>query len=85
MSDEENVNTEPAVADGRRAALAYLDEAWEEALLDGIAPDCVAHAALFAALKELVLAFGEEATARFAEKLPERIREGGYTLPSLPH
>ncbi len=71
--------------DGRRAALAYLDEAWEEALLDGIAPDCVAHAALFAALKELVLSFGEEATARFVEKLPERIRTGGYTLPSLPH
>ncbi|WP_020177875.1 hypothetical protein [Methylopila sp. M107] len=85
MSDEENVNADPQIADGRRAALVYLDEAWEEALLDGIAPDCVAHAALFAALKELVLAFGEEATARFAEKLPERIRTGGYTLPSLPH
>lgn len=85
MSGDDHTTTEPAVVDGRRAALAYLDEAWEEALLDGIAPDCVAHAALFAALKELVLAFGEEATARFAEKLPERIRSGGYTLPSMPH
>lgn len=77
--------TEEVTTDARRAALAYLDEAWEEALLDGIAPDCVAHAALFAALKELVMSFGEEATARFVEKLPERIRTGGYTLPSLPH
>jgi hypothetical protein len=77
--------TEDGQIDGRRAALAYLDEAWEEALLDGIAPDCVAHAALFAALKELVLAFGEEATARFVERLPERIRNGGYTLPNMAH
>jgi hypothetical protein len=85
MTDEYSAQGDDTPIDGRRAALVYLDEAWEEALLDGIAPDCVAHAALFAALKELVLAFGEEATARFAEKLPERIRTGGYTLPSMPH
>lgn len=85
MSDESAPTSDDGAIDGRRAALVYLDEAWEEALLDGIAPDCVAHAALFAALKELVLAFGEEATARFAEKLPERIRSGGYTIPHLPH
>jgi hypothetical protein len=85
MSHDDSTTTDEQAVDGRRAALAYLDEAWEDALLDGIAPDCVAHAALFAALKELVLSFGEEATARFAEKLPERIRSGGYTLPSLPH
>lgn len=84
MTQDDSTTDDQAI-DGRRAALAYLDEAWEEALLDGIAPDCVAHAALFAALKELVMAFGEEATARFAEKLPGRIREGGYTLPSLQH
>lgn len=82
---ENDSASEDGVVDGRRAALAYLDEAWEEALLDGIAPDCVAHAALFAALKELVLSFGEEATARFAERLPEKIRTGSYTLPSLPN
>lgn len=85
MSHDDSSTTDEQAVDGRRLALAYLDEAWEDALLDGIAPDCVAHAALFAALKELVLSFGEEATARFAEKLPERIRSGGYTLPSLPH
>ncbi|RXF74424.1 hypothetical protein [Hansschlegelia zhihuaiae] len=85
MSHDDSSTTDGQTVDGRRLALAYLDEAWEDALLDGIAPDCVAHAALFAALKELVLSFGEEATARFAEKLPERIRSGGYTLPSLPH
>jgi len=85
MTHDDSTTSDEAVTDGRRAALAYLDEAWEEALLDGIAPDCVAHAALFAALKELVMAFGEEATARFAEKLPASIRAGGYTLPSMPH
>ncbi|GBD49484.1 hypothetical protein JOD31_002511 [Methylopila capsulata] len=85
MAHDDSAATDEGAVDDRRAALAYLDEAWEEALLDGIAPDCVAHAALFAALKELVLSFGEEATARFVERLPDRLRKGDYTLPSLAH
>jgi len=69
--------------DERRAALGYLLEAWEEAILDGLDGDCVANAALFAAFKELVAVYGEEPVARFAERLPERIRGGEFTLPGL--
>jgi len=64
----------------RFAALTYLEEAWEGAMLDGLPPECVAQAALFRAFAELVDSFGEEATATFAESLPERLRRGEFTL-----
>lgn len=63
----------------KRAALAYLSEAFAEAQLDGLDGDCLAHAALFTAFHELVTTYGEEAVARFAENLPTRIRGGGFT------
>jgi len=63
----------------KRAALAYLSEAFAEAQLDGLDGDCVAHAALFTAFHELVATYGEEAVARFAENLPTRIRGGGFS------
>jgi hypothetical protein len=65
----------------RRAALAYLSEAWEEARLDGIDGDCLAQVALFTAMHELISTYGEEATARFAEGLGDRIRRGEFTVP----
>ena len=37
-----------ALEDERHAALAYLDEAWNEAVYDGLDEDCLAQAALFA-------------------------------------
>ena len=67
--------------DERRAALAYLSEAWEEARIEGIDGDCLAQVALFTALHELVSTYGEDATARFAEGLSERIRGGEFSLP----
>jgi hypothetical protein len=73
-----------AADDARRAALDYLLQAWEEAILDGIDGDCVANAALFAAFKELVATYGEECVARFAERLPERVRNGEFTMPGVP-
>jgi hypothetical protein len=63
----------------KRAALTYVVEAFVEAQLDGLDGDCMAHAALFAAFQELVATYGEEATARYAEGLPERIRTGGFS------
>jgi hypothetical protein len=69
--------------DERRAALAYLSEAWEEARLEGIDGDCLAQVALFTAIHELVSTYGEDATARFAEGLSERIRSGEFSLPPL--
>jgi hypothetical protein len=67
--------------DERRAALAYLSEAWEEARLEGIDGDCLAQVALFTAMHELVSTYGEDATARFAEGLADRIRRGEFTVP----
>jgi predicted YcjX-like family ATPase len=64
-------------------ALRYIMEAWEEALYDGIDPDCVATAAIFAAMSDLVTTYGEEPVARMAERLPERIRAGEFTINKI--
>jgi len=71
---------EKGAAEERRAALAYLSDAWAEARLDGIDGDCLAQVALFTALGELVTTYGEEATATFAEGLGKRIRGGEFTI-----
>ena len=65
--------------DERRAALAYVTEAFAEAILSGIESESFAHAALFAALQELVDTYGEEAVAAFAGRLPDRIVSGEFT------
>ena len=64
----------------KKMALGYLHEAWAEARLDGVDEDCLAQACLFAALAELVTTYGEDAAAKFAEKLPVRIRNGEFSL-----
>jgi len=71
-----------AVADHeqKRLALVYLQEAWAEAHHDGIDGDCLAQTALFLALAELISTYGEEATARYAENLAPRIRNGEFSV-----
>ncbi|MGA3307907.1 MAG: hypothetical protein ABSD08_04735 [Xanthobacteraceae bacterium] len=71
-----------AVADHeqKRLALLYLQEAWAEAHHDGIDGDCLAQTALFLALAELISTYGEEATARYAENLAPRIRNGEFSV-----
>jgi hypothetical protein len=64
----------------RQVAIGYLHEAWAEARLDGIDGDAMAQAALFAALSELVTTYGEDATAKFATGLSERIANGEFSL-----
>jgi hypothetical protein len=64
----------------RQVAVGYLHEAWAEARLDGIDGDCMAQACLFAALSELVTTYGEDATAKFATGLSERITNGEFSL-----
>jgi hypothetical protein len=66
-------------SDQHRAALAYVTEAFAEAILAGIESDNFAHAALVAALRELVATRGEENIAAFAERLPERLRAGEFS------
>ena len=64
----------------KRAALGYLHEAWLEARIDGIDGDCLAQACLFAAFAEFVSTYGEEPSARYAEGLAVRIRNGEFSL-----
>ncbi|MCC2095929.1 MAG: hypothetical protein KDJ29_03515 [Hyphomicrobiales bacterium] len=78
----DTLDDDAAAGDERRAALNYFTEAFAEAVRDGIEGDCFAHAALFASLRELVATYGEEAVAQYAETLPGRIRDGGYTIAS---
>jgi hypothetical protein len=71
-----------AAAEERREALGFVTQAFAEAILSGLESDSFAHAALFAAFQELVGTYGEEAVAKFAEKLPQRIRHGEFTIAS---
>ncbi len=64
----------------KQAALRYILDAWEEAVYDGIDPDNLATAAIFAALSDMVAAYGEEPTAVMTEGLSERIRYGEFTV-----
>jgi hypothetical protein len=75
-----NVASPDAVEDPKRLALRYILDAWEEAVHDGIDPDCVATAAIFAALSDMIASYGEEPVAVMAERLPERIRGGEFTV-----
>lgn len=66
--------------DIRRAALGFISDAWAEAVACGVDTDAVAHAAMFTALADLVTTYGEDAVAKLAEGLPERIQRGDYTV-----
>ena len=68
------------VATQKQIAVRLLLDAFSEAELEGVAADCMAQAALFIALKEFVLAYGEEPVAKFTEKLPKRLRNGEFTV-----
>lgn len=76
------INHREAVSDHeqKRVALGYLQEAWAEARHDGVDGDCLAQACLFTALAEFVTTYGEEAAATFAQGLPERIRNGEFSI-----
>ncbi len=61
-------------------ALRYIQEAWEEAILDGLEPQMLVNAALYAAISDLVDSYGEEAVASMAEGLSKRIQHGEFTV-----
>ena len=69
-----------AESDQKRLALGYLQDAWAEAAHDGIEGDCLAQTALFLAFAELIATYGEEPTARYADNLGERIRNGEFSV-----
>ena len=70
-----------STTEAKHMALRYIMDAWEEAIYDGLDPDCLATAAIFAALSDMISTYGEEPVAVMCERLPERIRAGEFTLP----
>jgi hypothetical protein len=68
----------------KQAALRYILDAWEEALHDGIEPEMLANAALFAALADLIDVYGEDAVASMTTGLSRRIHYGEFTLKRTP-
>lgn len=63
----------------KQLALQFLRDAWEEAAYEGVDRDCIATAAIFAALSELVSTYGEEPVAAMCGRLPERVRSGEFS------
>ncbi len=74
---------EPAEQQKQRALQAIL-EAWEAALREGVAPELLASAAIYAALTDMVDIHGAEPVAAMVEGLHERIRRGEFTLKVDP-
>lgn len=68
------------IAEKKRVALAYLSEAWDGAMAEGVDPEILAHAALFTALVDLIATYGEEPVAELATSLPRRIRDLEFTV-----
>jgi hypothetical protein len=68
----------------KQAALRYILDAWEEALHDGIEPEMLANAALYAALADLISLYGEDAVAKMTGGLSRRIHHGEFTLKRTP-
>lgn len=67
-------------AEEKQLALRYLLDAWEEAAYEGVDRDCLATAAIFAALSDLITTYGEEPVAVMCARLPERVRGGEFTI-----
>lgn len=70
-NQENDLNTE---------ALSYIIEAWEDAICNGLEPESLAGASLFAALTDLVSTYGEEAVSTMTKDLSTRIDQGEFTL-----
>ncbi len=67
-------------SEAKHLALRYILDAWEEAVYDGLDPDCIATAAIFAALSDMIASYGEDPVAMMCSRLPERIRAGEFTV-----
>ncbi|MDK9695655.1 MAG: hypothetical protein OEL76_04630 [Siculibacillus sp.] len=69
-----------SVADKKRAAYEMITDAMADAEAEGIEPAIVTQAALFAVFTDLVSTYGEAAVAELAERLPQRLLSGEFTI-----
>jgi hypothetical protein len=61
-------------------ALELVLDAWDKALSEGADPEVIASVAIYAAIADMVDRYGEGAVADFCATLPERVRNGEFTL-----
>jgi len=80
LKSETDVTNETLLAEQKQMALRYILDAWEEAVYDGVEPDLLVRAAMFAALSGMVATFGEDAVAKLTDGLSERILHGEFTV-----
>lgn len=80
LKTETQKSEDQMIQEQKQAALRYILDAWEEAVFDGIDPDLLATAAIFASLSDMVATYGEEAVANMTDGLAERIRYGEFTV-----
>jgi hypothetical protein len=79
--DEDGHDASPLTEEEqRRMALQNILDAWDDSLGEGVDADILATTAIFAALSDMVEAYGEEAVAEMANGLADRVRQGEFTL-----
>lgn len=66
-------------------ALQLILTAWDEGEESGVAPELMAYAAIFAAMTDLVTLFGEDAVAKMAGSLEQRVKLGEFSLRQSRH
>jgi hypothetical protein len=71
-------------AQQKARALELILDAWDKALSEGAEAEVVASVAIYAALADMIDRYGEAAVAEFCATLPERIRNGEFTLRAAP-
>jgi hypothetical protein len=64
----------------KAAALEAILDAWDKALAQGVEPEMLASAAIYAALADMVEMYGVEPVAEMCAELPARVRAGEFTL-----
>ncbi len=63
-------------------ALSIILDAWDAGAEDGVAPEVMAYAAIYAALTDLVALFGEETVAILTGNLVRKIEMGEFSKPT---
>lgn len=65
----------------KKIVLELFLEAWDKATEAGVDPDLVSEVIVYMGITDLVADRGEDWTANALEDLPDRIREGEFTMP----
>jgi hypothetical protein len=61
-------------------ALELVLDAWDKALSEGVEAEVIASVAIYAAVADMIDRYGEQAVADFCTTLPQRVRNGEFTL-----